>query len=181
MSFRFRLQRVLELREKSEQARARTFADASENADTARRHQQAMHDLHLLQRETASAASQGAITAGEMQHFAFLLNQLDARLEHGADGVQEAERLVAEAQTALQSASRDRRVLDRLKERHAERWQEEDQHRDRVDMDEIALTRFARKRRLGDHSSAPHTHETPMHSDRITTPPDTPAYSSQAR
>lgn len=181
MSFRFRLQRILELREKSEQARARTLADASEQADAARRHQQAMHELHWLQRETASAASQGAITAGELQHFAFLLDRLDDRLVHGADNVQEAERLLAEAQSALHLASRDRRVLDRLKDRHVERWQVEGQHRDRVDMDEIALTRYSRKRRPGDLTAATPTPETPMHSNRIATPQDTPAFRGLVR
>ncbi len=181
MSFRFRLQRVLELREKSEQARARTFAEATDQADEVRRRQDAMHELHLLQRETASAAARGTITAGEMQHFAFLLGQLDDRLARGANDMQDAERQLAEAQAALQLASRDRRVLDRLKGRHAERWQDADQQRDRLMMDEIALSRFARARLAGGAEDAAPASQTPVHSDRITTPPDTPAIRGHAR
>jgi flagellar FliJ protein len=145
MTFRFRLQRVLELREESEQARARALRAASDDASEARRRQDALAGLRALQRDALAAASRGLITAGEMQHLTFLIGALDDRLVRAADDVAEAERVVAEAQQALQHAARDRRVLDRLKERHGERWQEHQQQRDRHAMDEIALTRFTRR------------------------------------
>jgi len=145
MSFKFRLQRVLELREQSEQARARTVRDATDRADDARRRQEAMAALRTLQRETLSAAARGFITAGELQHLQFLIGALDDRLVRAADDVREAERVVADAQAALQRASRDRRVLDRLKDRHSERWTDTTMQRDRTLMDEIALTQFTRR------------------------------------
>lgn len=150
MSFHFRLQRVLELREKSEQARAQTLHAANEHADEQRRQQDAMAALRGLQRDSLEAASRGVITAGELQHLTFIIDQLDDRLVRAADDVDAAERLVAEAQLALQLASRDRRVIDRLRERHVERWQDAEQHRDRQHMDEIALSRFTRKRISGE-------------------------------
>ncbi len=145
MSFKFRLQRVLELREQSEQARARAVRDATDNADDARRRQDAIASLRTLQRETLSAAARGFITAGELQHLQFLIGALDDRLVRAADDVAAAERVVAEAQAALQRASRDRRVLDRLKDRHSERWTDATVQRDRTLMDEIALTQFTRR------------------------------------
>lgn len=145
MSFKFRLQRVLELREQSEQARARAVRDATDSADDARRRQEAIASLRTLQRETQSAAARGLITAGELQHLQFLIGALDDRLVRASDDVREAERVVADAQAALQRASRDRRVLDRLKDRHSERWADASMHRDRTLMDEIALTQFTRR------------------------------------
>lgn len=145
MSFKFRLQRVLELREQSEQARARAVRDATDHADDARRRQEAIASLRVLQRETLAAAARGFITAGEMQHLQFLIGALDDRLVRAADDVRDAERVVASAQAALQLASRDRRVLDRLKERHSERWTEATMQKDRTLMDEIALTQFTRR------------------------------------
>ncbi len=152
MSFRFRLQRVLELREKAEQARARALQDANDQADTVRRQQDAIQALRRVQRESLDAASRGLIAAGELQHLSFIIGQLDERLVRVGDDMQEAERIVAEAQAALQAASRDRRVIDRLKERHAERWYDAAQLRDRNHMDEIALTRFTRARASGDEA-----------------------------
>mgnify|MGYP000113435803 CR=1 FL=1 len=177
MSFRFRLQRVLELREKSEQARAQTLNAANLNADEQRRQQDAMFALRQLQRDSLEAASRGVITAGELQHLNFIIDQLDDRLVRAADDVQEAERLVAEAQIALQLASRDRRVIDRLKARHVERWQDTEQHRDRNHMDEIALARFTRKRMPGNTTGSEHTTgngDTAL-PNRSTTPPASPA------
>jgi flagellar FliJ protein len=177
VSFRFRLQRVLELREKSEQARAQTLHAATQNADEQRRQQDAMRSLRQLQRDSLEAASHGVITAGELQHLAFIIDQLDDRLVRASDDVLEAERLVAEAHAALQLASRDRRVIGRLKERHVERWQDAEQMRDRNDMDEIALSRFTRKRMSGDAAGPEQMSgngNTPS-STRSTTPPASPA------
>lgn len=173
MSFRFRLQRVLELREESEQARARTLAHATDQAEECKRQQDAMHSLRELQRESLQAAARGVITAGELHHLSFIIGQLDDRLARASDDVQEAERIVAEAQAALHIASRDRRVIDRLKERHSERWYDTEQQRDRMHMDEMALSRFtqARSMRKGtDMNTADASSESPA-IDRSLTPP----------
>lgn len=176
MSFKFRLQRVLELREKSEQARARTLREASESADLMREQANALQALRTLQRDSLDAASRGVITAGELQHVAYVIDQLDTRLERATVDAAEAERLAIEAQQALQLASRDRRVLGRLKEKHAERWMETEQQRDRLHMDEIALSRFTRKRVTGEPADAERTART---TNRVTparalTPPSSP-------
>jgi len=183
MSFKFRLQRVLELREQSEQARARAVREATEGADDARRRQEAIAALRTLQRETLSAAARGVITAGELQHLQFLIAALDDRLVRAADDVREAERVVADAHAALQRASRDRRVLDRLKDRHSERWTDAAMQQDRTLMDEIALTQFTRRtlaeldtRDAGIAARPPSTHQpsrrTPTPSAPVAITPD---------
>lgn len=176
MSFKFRLQRVLELREKSEQARARTLREASDSADVVRQQQDAMQALRALQRDSLEAASRGAISAGELQHLTFIIDQLDDRLARATDDVAEAERIVAEAREALNLASRDRRVLDRLKEKHSERWWEDAQQRDRLHMDEIALSRFTRSRMSGEDAGSNGSRSTDATvNDRSLTPPASPA------
>ncbi len=165
MSFKFRLQRVLELREKAEQARARTLREASESADYMREQANALHALRTLQRESLEAAARGLISAGEMQHIAFVIDQLDARLANATEDAVAAERIAIEAQQALQLASRDRRVLGRLKEKHAERWSESEQHQDRMHMDEIALSRFTRKRMISENHDTERSHN---HTNRAT-------------
>jgi flagellar FliJ protein len=52
--------------------------------------------------------------------------------------------VVDEAQAQLDAAARDRRVLDRLRERHATVWRANEAHKDRLQMDEVALARFGR-------------------------------------
>ncbi len=176
MSFKFRLQRVLELREKAEQARARTLRETSESAELMREQANALHALRTLQRESLDAASRGLISAGELQHVSYVIAQLDSRLARATDDAAEAERIAVEAQQALQIASRDRRVLGRLKEKHAERFSENEQQRDRLHMDEIALSRFTLKRMTSDAAESERTART---THRVTparslTPPSSP-------
>jgi len=56
-----------------------------------------------------------------------------------------AEQLVTQARTDLTSALQARRVLSRLRDRHFATWRTEDNAQDLRRMDELALTRFARR------------------------------------
>jgi flagellar FliJ protein len=144
MTFRFRLQRVLELREQAEQARAREMAAATDVAEQARREADALAALREAQREAIDAAANGA-TVGELQHLTYVVRELDERLDVATEDVRTADAQLAAAQAALRDAARDRRVLDRLREKHVERHQEAALQQDRVTMDEIALAQFARR------------------------------------
>lgn len=144
MTFRFRLQRVLELREQAEQARARDAAAAHEAADAARREADAIATLRAAQRAALDAAARGA-TVGELQHLAYVVDELDGRLDAAAEQVAGADARRDTADAALRDAARDRRVLDRLRDRHVERHHAALVLEDRTTMDEIALSQFARR------------------------------------
>ena len=79
---------------------------------------------------------------------------LEVRLESAVEQVQAADSVVAEAQGQLEIAARDRRVLDRLKEKHVEVWRAEEAHKDRLQMDEIALARFVSTRTARDSAQS---------------------------
>lgn len=144
--FKFRLQRVLELREEHEQAKARVLADAQDAADLARREQEALAETREHSRAQVEAAQGDAPRVGHLHQLGFVLQSLDQRLLVATESVMSAEDVVLQAQGALAEAARDRRVLDRLKERHAEAWRAEEAQKDRLHMDEIALSRFAQQR-----------------------------------
>ena len=144
--FRFRLQRVLELREQREQARARELASAQDAADLARQAQDALAAAHASSRAEIASAQQELPRVGHLQGLGLTLDALEARLEQATASVHTAEDTVAQAHLALAEAARDRRILDRLKEKHVEGWRAEEAQRDRVLMDEIALGRFSRAR-----------------------------------
>jgi flagellar FliJ protein len=144
--FRFRLQRVLELRAEAEQAKARALADARDAADAARREHDTIAELHQSSRAEVHAAHAQAPRVGHLRQLGLVLQSLEERLDSAAEVVQSADLVVSGAQSELESAARDRRVLDRLKERHADAWRAEEAHKDRLQMDEIALARFARNR-----------------------------------
>ena len=140
--FKFRLQRVLELREKSEEAKAIQLAKAEESASVARSERDQLQLLRTQSRAQITSASSTAPTVGHLHHLGFVLSALDHRLVQATQSVSTAEGVVSEARHLLEAAARDRRVLDRLKDKHSDVHRAGEVHRDRVQMDEIALTLF---------------------------------------
>lgn len=143
--FRFRLQRVLELREKQEKAQALELARAEEAATAARKQRDDLAALHAASRSQLASMHSGEPTVGHLHHLGFVLNALDQRLGHAAASVTSAENDVSTARVSLEVAARDRRVMDRLKDKHEDAHRGTVNHRERVTMDEIALSRFARQ------------------------------------
>lgn len=154
MRFNFRLQRVLELREKREQAQAIQLAKAEESASVARTQRDELHALHSASRSQITSAQSADPTVGHLHHLGFIMSTLGQRLGHASQNLTKAEGVVSEARVSLEVAARDRRVLDRLKDKHSDVHRAGEAHRDRVQMDEIALTLFTRQRQVEQRESA---------------------------
>jgi flagellar protein FliJ len=138
--FRFRLQQVLDLREKQERHLA-TQLVAAVSAE-----QEARKALDGLQAER-NAGAEGVLdgqphSVGELANLAFIMRQLDDRISGANDVVSAANDSVSEVKEALTAAFKDRRVLDRLRERHEETYRATAEQTDRRAMDDIALSRF---------------------------------------
>ena len=152
--FRFRLQRVLELREKREQAQAIQLARAEETANAARTQHDQLQALHQASRAQISDAQRADPTVGHLHHLGFVLSALDHRMGQAAQVVTRAESAVSEARVSLDAAARDRRVLDRLKDKHSDAHRAGESHRDRVTMDEVALALYTRQRQAAQRDAA---------------------------
>ncbi len=144
--FKFRLQRVLELREKREQAQAIQLANAEESASVARTQRDDLQALHTASRAQITSAHIADPTVGHLHHLGYVMSALDQRLGHASQTLTNAEGVVTDARISLEAAARDRRVLDRLKDKHTDAFRAEESHRDRIAMDEVALARFTRQR-----------------------------------
>ena len=145
MSFKFRLQRILELREQSEQAKARVLASARDSAVAAHRAKDEIAKLRDHSKQHIDTTANSGPRIGHLHQLGFVLASLDERVLLAADAAKLADDDVQIAQRMLEDAARDRRVLDRLKSRHADSWRAESAHKDRLAMDEIALAQFSRK------------------------------------
>ena len=137
--FRFRLQKVLQLREEREQSVATQLVQAQDAAGAAR---EARHTLESARTDLAAAQSVPAASVGELQNLSYLIEQLDARVSDADAAVGDADEAVQRVQAELRDAFRDRRAIDLLRERHLESWKAAETQLDRQTMDEIALTRF---------------------------------------
>jgi flagellar FliJ protein len=138
--FRFRLQQVLDLREKQERHLAGQLAAAIGVERAAKD----VLDHLRAEREAGSEETQRgqSRSVGELASIAFIMQQLDGRIASANDVVTAANDNVSQVKEALTSAFKDRRVLDRLRERHEETYRVTAEQTDRRTMDDIALSRF---------------------------------------
>ena len=138
--FRFSLQRVLELKARREQAAAIELARTRAEADRAREEHEALEAARAegLRQMTAGARP----TVGDLQNAGYLLQRLDERIAAAQHVALQAEDRAAASMGRFTVASQEKRVLDRLRERHLATWQTEQMDIDRKLMDDIALSRF---------------------------------------
>lgn len=138
--FRFRLQQVLDLREKQERHLATQLAAAL----TAERAAKEALDCLRAERDAGAESPQNgnSHSVGELTNLAFILQQLDGQITDANDIVSAANDSVSQVKEALTTAFKDRRVLDRLRERHEETYRVTAEQTDRRAMDDIALSRF---------------------------------------
>ena len=140
--FKFSLQRVLELKARREQAAAIELARTRAAADEAQREYDA---LEAARAEGMRQMTTGARpTVGDLQNAGYLLQRLDERIAAAQNVAAKAENVAAASMGNFTIASQERRVLDRLRERHLGNWQAEQVEIDRKLMDDIALSRFTR-------------------------------------
>jgi flagellar FliJ protein len=138
--FRFRLQQVLDLREKQERHLAGQLAVA---LGAERAAKDALNGLRAEREAGAEGVQDGqAHSVGELATVAFIMQQLDDRIAGANDEVAAANESVSQVKDALTAAFKDRRVLDRLRERHQESYRVTEEKTDRTAMDDIALSRF---------------------------------------
>lgn len=137
--FKFRLQRLLELRSLHEQQTAVRLSEARESAAEKRE----MHDeLTATRDQGRDGLLASAAPAGELQALSVLLEQLDLHVEAAASEMVKADKAVEGVEVDLRAALQARRILDRLRERRRDEWQAEGVASDRAQMDDVALTRY---------------------------------------
>jgi flagellar FliJ protein len=138
--FRFRLQQVLDLRETQERHLATQLAAALTAEQAAR---EALDSLQAERDAGAEGARQSrSHSVGELTNVAFILQQLDGQITDASDTVSAANDSVSQVKEAFTAAFKDRRILDRLRERHEQTYRVTAEQTDRRAMDDIALSRF---------------------------------------
>lgn len=140
--FKFRLQRVLELRQEAERARSIALGAAEGQAITARDTRDTIQQVRASNQSTLTTASNTGSTVGALQQMQYVLSALDVRLQLANSSVITAESLVRRAQDELREAFQARHALDVMREKQTAAHRATEQSADRALMDEIALTRF---------------------------------------
>jgi flagellar FliJ protein len=143
--FDFRLERILDLRTERAQEIASRLAEARRTAEDARHARAVIADLRASGREELERMhAEAAGSAGHMQAVSMVLDALDRHLDAADRSLREASASVEAARDEYTEALRDRRVLEKLRERKRREWRERGARRDRKVMDEAAIRRFGR-------------------------------------
>ena len=140
--FRFRLQRILDIREQiRDEARQ----------ELGRRNAELSHEesiLRGLEQELAQLQTQGGgiVTAGEFQLMGAYAVRVQKLMEQQYVRIEEARKRVIEAQEKYIQANKDARALELLKERKREEYNHEIQREEINQLDEVATQRAAAKK-----------------------------------
>jgi flagellar FliJ protein len=143
--FNFRLQKVLELKEQSEQRAASELARAQDRVDEARAAHETLAAIRAAGAAQLAAAHGESATVGQLQNIGFVLQQLDEHVTQASEVSDSAQSGLRDAQAMLTAAHQERRVLDRLRDRKKDEWQHAETQSDLQHMDSLALTRFAKQ------------------------------------
>lgn len=137
--FVFSLQKVLEYRQRLEEQAIRDFAEAQKRVH----HQQALL-AHLLTRrmqclQQSSRARRLTVQMLDVEQT--YLSALEQRIEAQRRRVAEAETALEERRRALIEAQRERKTLERLREKHYEQWRQEYLRWEQRALDDLATVR----------------------------------------
>lgn len=144
-SFRFSLERVRKVRERTEDAAKEALAGAMfEHAASEQRLDEAARRVAAARQAQLEATSTAVSATDLMARQAWLERSERAHAASRAE-VGRTERVVVQRRQALTEAAQDRQALERLKENRRADHARELAHQESIEMDEIAITTFRRK------------------------------------
>ncbi len=146
--FKFRLQKFLDLKLKEEDEQKRAFTNA---LNRLRQEEKKLEDLIALRerkkQEMRMKMEMGDMDAFEMQMYANYIEALKHKIKAQREAVKRAEKMVEMEKEKLMKVMAERKAFEKLKEKHYQRFLEEQEAEERKLIDELATIKFARKLR----------------------------------
>jgi len=143
--FPFRLDRLLDLRHRSEKERAealgRALRDEAERREAMERAEARLRES----RDQAQPRAGAARPAGTLHNLGLTIAAAAQHADAAAASREAAERAVAGERVRYQEARRDRRVIERMREKRCEDWIREADRTEQREIDDVALDRHVRK------------------------------------
>ncbi|MFO7260932.1 MAG: flagellar export protein FliJ [bacterium] len=143
-AFRFPLQKVLELRKHQEQVAALRLAEAEREAERARRALDALEELRRQGHDRLAQAHGAGGLAGHLQNLRYVVDRLTQLVADADAMTRAADERVSAMLAELSVALRERRIMDRLRERSLAEWRLEQARAEQKLMDDVATERHER-------------------------------------
>lgn len=144
-SFRFRLERVRDLRARREDLAKQALASAMARQEQARQELRAAEDRVAQAREAQLGGSDSPRTASDLVALQAYLERTELASAATAANLERHQRELASKREILTAAARDRQALERLKERRRAEFEREAARVEGLSLDEIALNNFRRR------------------------------------
>lgn len=145
MKFQFPFGKLLEIRARAEDVARKQFAEAQRAVDEANRELAEMYAAIDRSRSSSHelALNGGADPARLVQNDAFVLGQ-GVLIERKRSVIRELMSIAEAAQAALVEAAKERKTLEKLRERRLNEWKAAVKKREIKRLDELATTRHGR-------------------------------------
>lgn len=142
-AFKFKLESVLRQRQMEEDQRQRDLAKLLRQRMIFHNELQTMQRSIVESKRDLAGGLVGRVDLGSVSGFARYSGQLAQRAHAIVARLAGLEKQIAPTRQRLIEASRARRAIERLRERHYRQWLLQMQRREASQLDEIGVTRFA--------------------------------------
>lgn len=144
--FTFRLSRLLSIRERKEADAAVAYNVAREEVDTLRTSRDKAAAEVDAARQTRLPRQGTTQNVGDARSMELLIDQINRNLNWIDDEIENAEEISEAKLKTLSECLRDRRILERLRDRKQDQWTVESQRHAREVMDSVAMRMSTLKR-----------------------------------
>ena len=144
--FKFKLESLLSHRKFVEDGLQREFVDIGERVSQAKQVEKRLKDTHLHLTEKLEKRLQKPRPVSENRLYVTYLASLSDRIGKQQKKVQEAETKKREKKVALLKAVKKRKMLERLKETHADQFHKFSLKKEQIVSDEIGIQQYNRKK-----------------------------------
>jgi flagellar protein FliJ len=145
-AFRFRLERILELRRAKEEAAQRALAEARRAVEEESRRLASLLAEEDEGRRTSRGLRQGTLDLGALRLLEGYQNAVDRRIRTSRERLLDLGRAELEKRKALTEAMKAVKVLERVREKRLAEWTRAQAAGERKFLDEVALAQDARAR-----------------------------------
>jgi flagellar FliJ protein len=135
--FRFRFQRILEVKERIEEARRISLGEAIAVLNRERDRLEELQEVQRRYRRASMVLPATVLDPGLLTLSVGYLQRLEREIGEQEDRIRKVETVVEERRQRLLAASRDRRTYEILKEKALEVHREEQLRRERMHLDEV--------------------------------------------
>ena len=145
--FRFRLQKVMEYKEEIEKRRKLELSKAKKRVyDEEEKLKQLQHRDNTYRKQIQEKGTAERIDPREMDLYYQYLKVLEAQMKHQNGCILEAKEVMEEKRKILLGATKERKILEKLKEKKHVEYNSDMTRRERFVLDDLTSTAFARKR-----------------------------------